>query len=64
MKTPRAPSDHPCAWTRRQLDAIIELDRRDRDALPGSVMKHIKAARKILVNRHKQRPDKGPKVDD
>ncbi len=58
------PDRHPCAWARQKLDEIIELDRNRRDALPGSFMKLIKAAKKLLVKRHKTPPDKGPQTDD
>lgn len=58
------PDRHPCAWARQKLDEIIELDRNRRDALPGSFMKLIKAAKKVLVKRHRDQPDNGPKAED
>lgn len=35
------------------LMKIVHMDERDRDALPGSVMKHVKAAMRILRKRQK-----------
>ena len=38
-------------WAIRLLQEIIELDRIDRDALPGSAVKHIKTAQTIMKKR-------------
>jgi hypothetical protein len=38
-------------WALALLQKIIERDRQDRDALPGSVMKHVKAAATIIKKR-------------
>ena len=35
-------------WALALLEQIIRRDREDRDALPGSAMRHIKAAARIL----------------
>lgn len=45
---------HPCRWARQQLDDIIQLDKDRPDALPGSFMKLIKEAKKLLVKRQKR----------
>lgn len=37
----------------RLLQQIIDIDRRDRDALPGSVVKHVKTAQTIMRKRRK-----------
>lgn len=41
-------------WAIALLQQIIELDRQDRDALPGSVMAHVKAALLIMKKRRKE----------
>jgi hypothetical protein len=38
-------------WALALLEQIIQRDRKDRDALPGSVIKHVKAAAKIIKKR-------------
>jgi hypothetical protein len=40
-------------WALRLLEQIIRRDREDRDALPGSVVKLIKKAIKILRKRQR-----------
>jgi len=45
------------AWALRLLSQIIALDKLNRDALPGSVVKHAKAAIKILQKRQKKGRD-------
>lgn len=40
-------------WAIKRLEAILELDRADRDALPGSAVKHMKAARDIMRKRRR-----------
>jgi hypothetical protein len=40
-------------WAIAQLQKIIDLDRFDRDALPGSAVKHVKAAQTIMKKRRK-----------
>lgn len=37
------------------LQNLIDIDKRNRDALPGSAMKHIKAAQTIMKKRRKDR---------
>lgn len=41
-------------WARKLLDEIVARDRQNRDALPGSVMYHVKAARRILIKMQKK----------
>jgi hypothetical protein len=36
------------------LTKVIEISERDRDALPGSAVKLVKAARRIMLKRRKQ----------
>lgn len=36
------------------LNQIIEMDKQDRDALPGSAVKHVKAAINIMKKRRKE----------
>lgn len=38
-------------WAIHLLERIVARDRADRDALPGSAMKHVKAALKIMRKR-------------
>jgi len=38
-------------WALRLLEEIIRRDREDRDALPGSVVQHVKAAVRIIRKR-------------
>lgn len=40
-------------WAARLLQQIVERDRADRDALPGSAVKHVKAALTIIRKRRK-----------
>lgn len=40
-------------WAIHRLQEIVALDRRDRDALPGSAVKHVKAALTILRKRRR-----------
>ena len=35
------------------LQRVIDMDRRDRDALPGSAVKHVKAAQTIMKKRRR-----------
>ncbi|MQA82972.1 MAG: hypothetical protein GEV10_31730 [Streptosporangiales bacterium] len=44
-------------WAIAQLQAIIDLDRQDRDALPGSAVKLVKDAQRIM--RKRRRTGKG-----
>ena len=37
----------------RLLQQIIDIDRRDRDALPGSAVRHVKVAQTIMRKRRK-----------
>lgn len=41
-------------WAIQKLQDIINLDREDRDALPGSAVKHIKAAQTIMKKRRRE----------
>lgn len=45
-------------WAIAHLQRIIDLDLRDRDALPGSVVKHVKEAIVILKRRRNQATQK------
>jgi hypothetical protein len=38
-------------WALALLEKIVQRDREDRDALPGSAMAHIKAAVRIIRKR-------------
>ncbi len=38
-------------WALALLQRIIDRDRQDRDALPGSVVRHVKDAARILRRR-------------
>lgn len=40
-------------WAISSLEKIIEVSNRDRDALPGSAVKHIKEALKIMRKRRR-----------
>lgn len=40
-------------WAIHRLQEIVDVDRRDRDALPGSAVSHVKAAIKILKKRRR-----------
>ena len=40
-------------WALRLLNQIIDCDRRNSDALPGSVVKLVKAARRKLIKLQK-----------
>lgn len=40
-------------WAIQRLSEIVMLDNRDRDALPGSVVKKVKEAIRILKKRRK-----------
>lgn len=40
-------------WAITHLQAIIDLDRSDRDALPGSVVKKVKDAQLIMKKRRR-----------
>ena len=44
-------------WATALLEQIVARDRRDRDALPGSVVKRVKDALNILKKRRKNRPN-------
>lgn len=35
------------------LQQVIDIDKRDRDALPGSAVKHVKAAQIIMKKRRR-----------
>lgn len=37
----------------RLLEQVVDIDRRDRDALPGSAVSHVKAAIKIMRKRRR-----------
>lgn len=41
-------------WAIKHLERIIQLDREDRDALPGSAVKHVKAAVTIMKKRRRR----------
>jgi len=49
----RSVKDVPEERASALLAQIVEMDRRDRDALPGSVVKHVKAALTILRKRRR-----------
>ena len=38
-------------WALALLEQIIQRDREDRDALPGSAVQHVKAAARIIKKR-------------
>lgn len=40
-------------WAIRLLEQIVERDRADRDALPGSAVSHVKAALRIMRKRRR-----------
>lgn len=40
-------------WAIAHLQQIVDLDKRDHDALPGSVVKLIKQAQTIMKKRRK-----------
>jgi hypothetical protein len=46
-------------WAIAQLEKIIQLDRENRDALPGSVVKLVKEARNILKKRRRDGQPRG-----
>ena len=46
-------------WALRLLNKIVDCDRRNRDALPGSVVSHVKQARRILIKLQKRKQPKG-----
>ena len=37
-------------WALELLNQIVALDKENRDALPGSVVREVKIARRILIN--------------
>lgn len=41
-------------WAIAMLDQIIALDRRNRDALPGSAVRHVKQAKAIMAKRRRE----------
>ena len=41
------------AWALALLEQVIQRDREDRDALPGSVVKLVKQAAKIMRRRRR-----------
>ena len=47
--------DIPERLTLVLLQSIVKMDKEDRDALPGSVVKHVKEAIKILKKRQRNR---------
>ena len=49
------PKRHDVAeeWAIQHLQQIVDLDRANRDALPGSAVKHVKAAITIMRKRRK-----------
>jgi hypothetical protein len=40
-------------WAIQRLQEIVELDRINRDALPGSAVRHVKQALTIMKKRRK-----------
>jgi len=46
-------------WALRILEEIIRRDREDRDALPGSVVQHVKAAVRIIRKRQEAKRSDG-----
>jgi len=38
------------------LEKILEINKQDRDALPGSVVRYVKEALKNLLKRRKNKP--------
>lgn len=38
----------------KMLEAVVQIDRENRDALPGSAVKHVKAALTIMRKRRGQ----------
>lgn len=42
------------AWALGLLNEIVDCDKRNRDALPGSVVKKVKEARRILIKLKKR----------
>lgn len=46
-------------WALARLDEIIQRDREDRDALPGSVVKLVKDAARILRKRREHKAEGG-----
>ncbi|MBI4434670.1 hypothetical protein HY635_02540 [Candidatus Uhrbacteria bacterium] len=45
-------------WALERLEEIIERDREDRDALPGSVVKLVKDAARILRKRREHKGER------
>ena len=45
-------------WALALLERIIQRDREDRDALSGSVVKHVKAAATIIKKRQRAKRKK------
>lgn len=46
-------------WALTLLNEIVARDRQNRDVLPGSVMHHVKAARRILIKMQKKQGKPG-----
>lgn len=38
----------------RHLEIVVQMDREDRDALPGSAVKHVKTALTIMRKRRRK----------
>lgn len=51
---PKRHDEHE-EWAIRQLQPVVDLDRRNRDALPGSAVKFVKRALLILKARRRGR---------
>lgn len=49
---PKRHDEHE-EWAIRRLQDIIELDRVNRDALPGSVVRKVKQAQTIMKKRRR-----------
>lgn len=52
------------AWALELLNAIVNCDKRNRDALPGSVVKKVKEARQILIKLKKRAQKESGRYDN